>query len=50
MLLTFMLGFILLGMSSFIIGFVVFVEFILYLIKSDDEFEQTFVLRRRPWF
>ena len=50
MLLTFLLGFILLGIPSMIIGVIAFIEFILYLIKSDEEFEQTYVLNKKEWF
>jgi TM2 domain-containing membrane protein YozV len=50
MLLTFVFGFILLGLPSFVIAIIAFVEFILYLTKSDAEFEQTYVLAQRPWF
>lgn len=50
MLLTFILGFVLLGIPSIVIGVIAFVEFILYLTKSDDDFEQTYVLNRKPWF
>ena len=50
MLLTFFLGFILLGIPSLIIGIIAFIEFVLYLVKSDDEFEQTYVLSKKAWF
>ncbi|MGB1197696.1 MAG: TM2 domain-containing protein [Thalassotalea sp.] len=50
MLLTFIFGFILLGFPSMVIGIIAFVEFILYLVKSDEEFEQTYVVGRKPWF
>ena len=50
MLLVFIFGFILLGFPSMIIGLIAFIEFILYLIKSDEEFEQTYVVGRKAWF
>lgn len=50
MLLTFIFGFILLGIPSMIIGVIAFVEFIIYLIKSDDEFENTYVTNSKSWF
>lgn len=50
MLLVFLFGFILLGIPSAIIGIIAFVEFILYLVKSDEEFEQTYVIGKKPWF
>lgn len=50
MLLTFIFGFILLGIPSMVIGVIAFVEFIIYLTKSDDEFENTYVASSKPWF
>ncbi|GGB47196.1 hypothetical protein GCM10011502_20670 [Oceanisphaera marina] len=50
MLLVFLLGFILLGLPSIVIGIIAFVEFILYLVKSDEEFEQTYIVGSKPWF
>lgn len=50
MLLVFLFGFILLGFPSMVIGLIAFIEFILYITKSDEEFEQTYVLARKPWF
>ena len=48
MLLVFIFGFILLGIPSFIIGVIAFIEFILYLVKSDEEFEQTYIVGNKP--
>jgi TM2 domain-containing membrane protein YozV len=50
MLMTFLLGFILLGIPSVIIGVIAFIEFILYLVKSDEEFEATYVTGNKAWF
>ncbi|ASG65361.1 TM2 domain-containing protein [Idiomarina piscisalsi] len=50
MLLVFLFGFILLGFPSIIIGIIAFVEFIIYIVKPDDEFEETYVQGHRPWF
>jgi TM2 domain-containing membrane protein YozV len=50
MLLTFLFGFILLGLPSMAIMIIAFIEFILYIIKSDDDFEQSYIVGRRPWF
>ena len=50
MLLVFLFGFILLGLPSMVIGVIAFVEFILYLVKSDEEFERTYVEGHKPWF
>ncbi len=50
MLLVFIFGFILLGIPSMIIGLIAFVEFIIYIIKSDEEFENTYVIGEKKWF
>tara|TARA_R110002167_G_scaffold51950_2_gene150313 strand:- start:1016 stop:1459 length:444 start_codon:yes stop_codon:yes gene_type:complete len=50
MLLVFLFGFILLGLPSMIIAIIAFVEFIIYLVKSDEEFEQIYVVGHKPWF
>ena len=50
MLLTFLFGFILLGLPSIAIGIIAFIEFIIYITKSDDDFEQAYVTGQRPWF
>lgn len=50
MLVVFLFGFILLGIPSFIIGAIAFIEAILYFIKTDDEFEEKYVSNKRCWF
>lgn len=50
MLVIFVFGFILLGIPSFIIGVIAFIEAILYLTKSDDDFEQIYVQDKKCWF
>lgn len=50
MLLVFIFGLILFGIPSIIIGLIAFIEFILYLVKSDQEFEDTYVVGKKPWF
>lgn len=50
MLVVFLLGFILLGLPSIVIGVIAFVEFVIYLTKSDDEFDRIYVQGVRPWF
>ncbi|MBV6752580.1 TM2 domain-containing protein [Pseudomonas chlororaphis] len=50
MLLVFLFGWLLLGIPSIVISIVAFVEFIIYLIKSEDDFEQTYVVGKRGWF
>jgi len=50
MLLIFIFGFILFGIPSFIIGLIAFIEFIIYIIKPEDEFEQTYIEGSKQWF
>lgn len=50
MLVVFIFGFIFVGIPSMIVGFIAFIEFILYLTKSDEEFEKTYVTSSKPWF
>lgn len=38
------------GMLGFITSIIGLVEGILYLTKSDEEFESTYIIGRRPWF
>jgi hypothetical protein len=33
-----------------VIGVIAFVEFIIYLTKSDEEFEQIYVTGKKVWF
>lgn len=50
MLLVFVFGWIILGIPSIVIGIIAFIEFILYVTKSDEEFENTYVLSKKAWF
>lgn len=50
MLLVFLFGFILLGLPSVAIGVIAFIEFVIYLTKSDDEFEKVYVIGHKYWF
>jgi len=50
MLVTFVLGFILLGIPSMIIGIIAFVEAIIYLLKPEDEFQRLYVEGDKAWF
>ncbi|TDF85934.1 TM2 domain-containing protein [Pseudomonas sp. H9] len=50
MLLVFLFGWLLLGIPSMIIGIIAFIEFIIYLIKSEEDFEQTYVVGKKSWF
>ena len=38
------------GFSAYAMGAIGLVEGILYLVKSDQEFHQTYVVNQRPWF
>lgn len=49
MALAFLFGFILAGLPSLAVAIIAFIEFIIYITKSDADFEQTYVLNRRPW-
>lgn len=48
MLLVFVLGFILIGIPSMIIGLIAFIEFIIYLTKSDEEFHKIYIQGKSP--
>lgn len=50
MLASFLLGWILLGIPSVIVSIIGFIEFCLYLTKSDEAFEETYIHNSRPWF
>jgi TM2 domain-containing membrane protein YozV len=50
MLLVFVLGWILLGIPSVVIAIIAFIEFVLYLVKSDQEFQDTYVVGKKAWF
>jgi TM2 domain-containing membrane protein YozV len=43
-------GLILLGIPTVIMGVLVFIEGIIYLTKSDEEFEATYVNNKKGWF
>jgi TM2 domain-containing membrane protein YozV len=49
MLLVFVFGFIFIGLPSLAVSLVAFVEGIIYLTKSDDEFYYRYVRNRTPW-
>lgn len=50
MLLVFIFGFILLGIPSMVVGVIAFIEFIMYITKSDDDFERIYVIEKKKWF
>lgn len=39
-----------LGIPNIILGLIALVEGIIYLTKSDEDFERIYVVNRRPWF
>lgn len=43
-------GLVLLGIPSFIVSVIGWVEGVIYLTKSDAEFQSTYVDEQRPWF
>ncbi|MDE1146800.1 MAG: NINE protein [Azospirillaceae bacterium] len=50
MLLAFVLGFVFMGIPSLIVGAIGLIEGVLYLVKSDAEFETLYVRGKRRWF
>jgi len=50
MLILFIGGFVLVGIPTIIIGVIAFIEFIVYLIKSDDDFQTIYVENKKCWF
>ncbi len=50
MLVVFLLGFILLTIPSVVIGVIAFIEGIIYLTRSNADFERIYVTGRKPWF
>lgn len=50
MLLVFIFGFILFGLPSFVIAIIAFIEFIIYIIKSDADFQSIYVDNKKCWF
>jgi len=40
----------LLGLPNMVFGIIALIEGIIYLTKSDEEFEQTYVVGKKPWF
>lgn len=50
MLVVFLFGFIVLGIPSFIIALIAFIEALIYFFKSDDVFEDTYVNNKKCWF
>ena len=50
MLLLSIFGVILLFIPTIIIGLIAFIEFIIYLVTDDADFEERYVRNERPWF
>jgi len=50
MLLTFVLGFILLGVPSTVIAIIAFIEAIIYFLKPEDAFQREYVDGDKAWF
>lgn len=50
MLLCFFPGMFLFGIPTIIVGVIAFVEFIIYIVKSDQEFEDTYITNKKCWF
>ncbi len=50
MLIVFLLGFVVLGIPTLVIGLIAFIEFIVYIIKSDDDFQRIYVDNKKCWF
>jgi len=50
MLVIWLVGLILVGIPSLVIGVIGFVEGIIYLTKSDEEFAMTYVRGKKGWF
>lgn len=50
MLVASIVGFILCGIPTIVMGVIGLIEGILYLTKSDDEFNDTYVVGKKKWF
>jgi len=50
MLLVFLFGFVLLGIPTLIVGVVAFIEGLIYLTRTDADFDRIYVTGRKPWF
>lgn len=50
MLLCGTIGWLLLAIPPLVIGIIAFIEFIIYLVKSDQEFYDQYVVGNRSWF
>lgn len=50
MLLVSIFGLILVGLPTLIIGIIAFIEFIIYLLKSDEDFDRLYIEGNKGWF
>ncbi len=50
LLVTIIGGILTVGIASFVMGMIGLIEGILYLTKSDEDFKNTYVINKRPWF
>ena len=50
MLLVFVFGFLLFSLPTLVIGVIAFIEGIIYLTRSDADFERIYIQGRKPWF
>lgn len=50
LLVTIIGGILTVGIASFVMGMIGLIEGILYLTKSDEGFQNTYVINKRPWF
>lgn len=50
MVVTYIVGLFLCGVPAMAIAIVGIVEGVIYLTKSDEEFSQTYILNKKPWF
>ena len=47
---TFILGIITCGIAAWAVGIITLVEGIIYLVKSDEDFVQTYQINKKGWF
>ena len=50
MLFCWLFGFLLLGVPSFFVALIALIEGIIYLVKSDEEFDRIYIQNKKFWF
>lgn len=50
MLVTYIVGLFLCGIPSIVVAIIGIVEGVMYLTKSDEEFSNTYIINKKPWF